>query len=252
VDAEQRASIVQHRIRGPEPGAQLRELRGLMARKHRIKPLYVRVCVPRSLAGVRPAFLNAALQQALLAQHPEWTDNLLAVDESLFSLRPNSHRFPPLTGETVFALKAWDAEALADAFAAPPSPTAMPSVFDLLGLAEDFVPGAYTGLELDLSLPVRHFVEPRVHLEQYLRDAYLPYSLRRVSSPGSSETRYSFDVPAKGLRKKILWAGTFSLGEKGMEAHLEIGPGFDLSAFLDTFYERAHYHARVHITHIKW
>jgi hypothetical protein len=252
IGAEQRASIVEHRIQGPERGTRLGDLRDLMRRKNQLKRLYVRVRVPPSLAGVRPAFLNAALQQAWLAQYPEWTDNLLAVDESLFSLRPNNQRFPPLTGETVFGVKAWNTAALAEVFDRHPSPTSTPSTFRALGLAEDFVPGVYTRLGLDLSLPARHFAEPRVHLEQYLRDAYLPYSLRRIPCPKEDEACYSFDVPQKGLRKKILWAGTFSLGEAGMEAHLEIGPGFDLSVFLGTFYERARYHAQAHITRVEW
>jgi hypothetical protein len=255
---EQRAAIVRHRIHPPEQGSNLVELHDLMARKHRLKPLYVRIRVAPWLAGARPAFLNAALMQELLAQHPDWTDNLLAVSENLFTLRPNDRRFPPLTGETVFALKAWDTRALESALSTPDGPAAKSSfstekrAFEILGLAEDFTPGSYARIGLDLYLPAQHFADPRSILERYLRDAYLPYSLRRVPSDRAGETRYQFEVPKKGLKKKILWGGTFARGEQGMQAHLEIGPAFDLLAFLGTFYERAHYYTRAHITSIKW
>jgi hypothetical protein len=64
--------------------------------------------------------------------------------------------------------------------------------------------------------------------------------------------RYRFEVPPKGLKKKILWGGTFEVDEDGMNAVLEIGTGFDVMAFLDSFYERAYYLARLHVTHVEW
>jgi hypothetical protein len=179
------------------------------------------------------------------------------VSESLFTLRPNDRRFPPLTGETVFAFKAWDLDLLKGVLSSP-SPAARPArstkdtVFEIGGLAENFVPGTYSRLELDLELPARHFADPRGHLERYLRDVYLPYTLRRAPSSRQGETEYCFEVAKKGLKKKILWAGTFALGDQGMVARLEIGPGFDLLAFLGTFYERAHYYAQTYITGIEW
>jgi hypothetical protein len=234
------------------------ELRRIVAHKRQIKPLYVRVRVDRRLGGAQPAFLNALLLRCLLALHPEWTDNLYAVDECLFSVRPNDRRFPPLTGETVFALKARRAEPIAAALdggclLSIPEPATADPAFEMTGWApEGFQPGAYARLGLRLGLPAQHFAEPRAHLERYLRDAYLPYSLRRESPQGVTALGYRFDVPKKGLRKKILWAGTFTLSEAGMSAQLEIGPGFDLRAFLDSFADRAHYYAQSHISSIQW
>jgi radical SAM superfamily enzyme YgiQ (UPF0313 family) len=254
---EQRSAIVRHRVRSA-PGSALANLRDMMARKQRLKPLYIRVRVAAWLAGAQPAYLNAALLKELLSQHPPWTENLLSASECLFTVRPNDRRFPPLTGETVFALKTWDSGAIANALAADHSPTRElgssrdGSAFDVLGLAEDFEPGVYSQVGLDLVLPARYFSDTRAHLERYLRDAYLPYSLRRISPGLAGETRFCFDVPKKGLKKKILYAGTFSLDERGMHAHLEIGPGFDLLKFLEMFYERAHCHVQAHITNVVW
>jgi hypothetical protein len=183
---------------------------------------------------------------------------LLAVNESLFTLRPNDRRFPPLTGETVFALKAWDPEVLSTALsrsdATASHPDGQSPGFTVLSLAEGFQPGVYTRLQLDLHLPAQHFDAPRSHLESYLRDAYLPYSLRREPSSQEGRSRYRFEIPMKGLRKKILWSGCFDLDSSGMEAHLEIGPGFDLREFLETFdrdYPR-HCCAWAHIDSVQW
>jgi hypothetical protein len=216
------------------------------------------VRVARWLAGAQTAFLNTLLFRCLLARYPEWTDDLYAVDECLFSVRPNDRRFPPLTGETVFALRAHEPTPIAAWLESGLSlnvglHSAENPAFEVNGLAPTgFRPGAYRRLGLNLGLPARQFEAPRVHLERYLRDAYLPYSLRRESAEGADETRYRFDVPNKGLKKKILWAGTFALSESGMNAHLEIGQGFDLRAFLDGFADRAHYYAQIYINDIQW
>jgi radical SAM superfamily enzyme YgiQ (UPF0313 family) len=258
VSPEQRSAILGHQIRVPDPGSRLVELRKIVVHKRQIKPLYARVRVARWLAGAQPAFLNTLLLRCLLALHPEWTDNLYAVDECLFSVRPNDRRFPPLTGDTVFALKARHVEPIAagldgGCLLSTLGLDTRDPAFETTGWApEGFQPGAYARLGLDLGLPAQHFTEPRVHLERHLRDAYLPYSLRRESPERATEVGYRFDVPKKGLRKKILWTGRFTLSEAGMNAQLEIGPGFDLRAFLDSFADRAHYYAQAHITSIQW
>jgi len=85
-------------------------------------------------------------------------------------------------------------------------------------------------LGLDIHLPARHFPEPRRTLEAYLRQAYLPYSLRR-----QGDRRYDFWVPPKGIKKKVILGGFFQLGDDGFTAHFSVGPRFDLSAFLQAF-----------------
>jgi hypothetical protein len=138
-------------------------------------------------------------------------------------------------GETVFALKAWDTEALRGTLADPETRFFFAlcdlrfAICAVVGPAEGFTPGEFTRLHLDVHLPGDFFPEPRVHLEQYLRSVYLPYSLRREG------TRYRFDLPAKALKKKILFDGFFEAQEDGFSASLDVGPKFDLLAFLRTF-----------------
>jgi hypothetical protein len=108
-------------------------------------------------------------------------------------------------------------------------------------------PGVFTRLYLDLHLPGDLFSEARARLEQYLRGAYVPYSLRREGAG------YRFDLPAKGLKKKVLFGGFLEAREEGFFAGLEVGPKFDLLAFLRTFGQPNLFHqARVQVSGIEW
>ncbi|MFQ6100970.1 MAG: B12-binding domain-containing radical SAM protein [Anaerolineae bacterium] len=245
VDEEQRRAITRHRIRQPERGPYLAQLREVVARKRRLQPAYFLLRLDPWLAGVLPEFLNGLVFKELLARYPELVDNLLAVRESLFTLHPNDRRFPSVSGEAVFGLKAWDVEALRRTLADPRGRVGLD--FEIVGPAERFTPGAFTRLHLDVHLPGDLFPEPRVRLEQYLRGAYLPYSLRREDSG------YRFDLARKALKKKILFDGSFETREEGFFASLDVGPKFDLLAFLQTFGEKhLSRHAQVRVSMIQW
>jgi len=251
-DEEQRRAITHHQIQQPERGRYMAQLREVMARKRRLQPVYFLLCLDPLLAGVLPAFLNAFVFKEILVRYPELVDNLLAVRESLFTLRPNARRFPSVSGETVFALKAWDVEALARTLAEETrfSGKNLVSGFQaiqIVGPVEGFTPGTFTRLHLDVRLPGDVFPDPRSRLEQYLRSAYLRYSLRREG------TRYRFDLPRKALKKKILFSGFLETREKDFFASLDVGPKFDLMAFLQTFGgENLFRHARVRVSGIQW
>ena len=248
VDEGQRRAITHHQIHRPERGLYMEQLREIMARKRRLQPAYFLLCLDPWLAGVLPEFVNAFVFREILTCYPELVDNLLSVRESLFTIRPNDSRFPSVVGgETIFALKAWNAEVLEAGF----FPKNLVSGFEIIGPAEGFTPGVFTGLRLDVHLPGDIFPEPRVRLEEYLRSAYLRYSLRRDGA------RYCFDLPRKSLKKKLVFGGFFepyeSEGGEGLFASLDVGPKFDLLAFLRTFGgEGLFRHARVRVSEIGW
>jgi ferredoxin len=255
VDEEQRRAITHHRILQPERGPYMAQLREVMARKRRLQPVYFLLNLDALLAGVESAFLNAFVFREILAGCPDLVDNLLSVRENLFTLRPNDRRFPAVSGETVFALKAWDMEALAQALETGFLRGNLVSGCEIIGPVEGFTPGVFTRLHLDVHLPDDRFPEPRARLEHYLRSAYLPYSLRREGS------RYRFDLPRKALKKRILFGGYFEPyrgegGDKregGLFASLDVGPKFDLAAFLETFGGEDLFHcARVRVSQIEW
>jgi hypothetical protein len=125
--------------------------------------------------------------------------------------------------------------------------------FEVVGPARGFAPGVFARAEIEMHLPAAHFPEPRAHLERYLRDTYLPYSLRREEPRQGGTDRFSFDVPSKGIRKKTLFGGAFEIGAQGTDARLQIGPGFDVMAFLEGFEERDLYRqATVHVLRVEW
>jgi radical SAM superfamily enzyme YgiQ (UPF0313 family) len=258
-DAAQRRAITHHQIRQPERRPYMAQLREVMARKRRLQPAYFLVRLDPLLADVLPELLDAFVFRDILTHYPELVDNLLAVRESLFTIRPNDRRFPTMGGETVFALKAWDVEALETRFVGRTETRFFLKNLvstQIVGPVEGFTPGAFTQLHLDMHLPGEFFPEPRARLEEYLRSAYLPYSLRRESARQHG-ARYRFDLPAKALKKKILFDGFFEICDDenggGLFANLNIGPKFDLLAFLRTFGEENLYrHARLEVSGIQW
>jgi hypothetical protein len=242
---EEREAIVHHRTRVPDSGNHIARLRETMGRKHRIQPVYYRIWLDPLVEGTTPAYLNAFVFREILARYPELTETLLSVRESLFTHPMNDRRFPTMSGETVFAVKAWDAAALGHILADPRWQAG--DHIRVVRLAEKFVPGTFTRLHLDLHLPAEHFSEPRRVLERYLRDAYLPYSLRREGS------RYRFDVPKKGLKKKVILSGWFEASEEGFGASLDIGTRFDLVGFLREFGRGGLTHYTKHvISDVEW
>ncbi len=222
-DEEHRRAVLHHRIRIPDLGPYLAELQDVVNRKRRLRPVYYRLRTDAALSGVHPAFLNAFVFRQILARAPELAENLLSVREALFTVPPNDRRFPTLGGETVFALRAWDADALRAALSSLPAPG---EGLEVRGPVENFTPGAFTKAHLALSLPLP-LPTARAALEGYLRGAYVPFSLRREGEG------YGIEVPPRGRKKKVLFGGYLEGQEERTAVVLEVGPKFDLRALLE-------------------
>jgi hypothetical protein len=241
-DEDQRRAITRHQVRQPERGAYLGRLREVMARKRRLQPVYFRFWLEPWLAGASAEFLNAFVFREIIARCPELVDNLLSVRESLFAVRPNVGRFPGMSGETVFALKAWDIDEIETMF------LSLRLQKNLVSAAHDFEPGVFSRLRLEVRLPGEFFPDPRARLEAYLRGVYVRYSVRREGGG------YRFDVAHKALKKKVLFGGFFETREGDeFAASLDVGPRFDLMAFLRTFGGKGrHHYAQVRVSEIEW
>lgn len=245
-DEAQRRALTQHQAHQPKRSQYLTQLREVMTRKRQLQPVYVRLRTEPWLAGVEPAFRNGFVFKTLLARYPELTDNLLSARESLFTVKPNDRRFPCVSGETVFALKAWDATALYQTLFDAPEHT--DDGLELVGPAKEFSPGEFQRLHLDIRLPGEFFPKPRARLEEYLRGAYLPYSLRR-----EGEKRLVFDLSSKALKKKITFGGSIEEWEGGFLVSLDAGAKFDLGEFLGRFGEKGlSCHAQVQASDVQW
>jgi radical SAM superfamily enzyme YgiQ (UPF0313 family) len=235
LDESQRRQITQHQIDLPDKTPYLAQVDEMVTRKRRLKPLYYLLDVSGVPVGVQPALLNAFVMRALLAHYPDLSDNLLAVRESLFTVLPPSQgrkgakrgRYMAMPGESIFALVAWDAGALQRSLVEPIA--GAPPPVHVVGPAAGFQPGLFTRIHLDLTLDSALFPQARQQLEEMLRESYVPYSLRR------EDQGYRFEVPQKGMRKKVLLGGHFQVDVQAFRAALDVGPRFDLLAFLERF-----------------
>ncbi len=180
----------------------------LEADKRRLVPLYVRATLPDDFCGHSPQWVAARLLQGILARHPELAENLLAAEEALFSAGENEERQIIPSGETVLALKAWNAQTLAAAVTtdsgdgprldaallhADPHP---PSV----ALPRAFAPGAF----LRATWQLRTAAAPREaanHASAWLKELHLPHTLRRNQeswlielAPAAAKKRCVFEL----------------------------------------------------------
>lgn len=238
-DSTTRASILEHVMQHPG-AAYLMDLTALMRSKWRLKPAYMRLRLPPEVAGRGVEWLNAYVLRSLLQAYPDWTDNLLSVQESLFSTKDNRSRYTGLYGETVFAVKAWDLTALATL-----TPGETFAGIEFLGCLDTFEPGAFQRMDVVLHLPSAHFPAAGQQLRKFLQDAYVPVNLRR------DDKGYSFDISAKARKKKMLFAGHYRQDELVFEAHLSVSPKFDLLGYLRAGFEKDRWReARVEVVSV--
>lgn len=238
-DADERRALLTHRIT-PPPSSYWQTLPQLMQTKWRLKPVYVRMRVPDFAMWTAPEWRNAWALRTLLAAEPALEETLLAARESLFTVREQQSRWGALGGETIFALKAWDPEALAAQVSARVSP-------DVLGLAERFTPGTFQTARVHLTLPAELFPAAALRLRDFLRGAYLPVNLRRA---GES---LQLELSPKALKKRIVLAGDCMQTATHSRIMLHVSDRFDLLGFLRSFghqdlYRKAH----VTVSELQW
>ncbi len=224
VTPQQRAALANHQVAPPVP-ATLRELEAVMTTRRHLRPLFITLDVPDLAAGTTPEWLRAFVLRALLTALPDQVDNLLAVQEVLFSRHDFRERFGVgLTGHLPFALTAWDTAALQAALERHG-----PELADGLRLV-GALPAAPEGLsraDLRLSLPTPFFSDAHEVLRDFLRAVYVPCNLRR------HDALWVLDLPSQALKKKVVLAGQYA-PEIG-EMRLTVGPKFDLRGYLDRF-----------------
>jgi hypothetical protein len=191
----------------------------LMRRKARLKPVYMALEVPREAAGGSPEWLEAWMLRRLLERHPALSENLLSVREILFAGLGPRERFPPWYGRSVFALTAWEPEALTALPAAPPESPALPTT-----------PQVAT-MRLRLELPERFFPRAAERLAQYLTAEHAPATVRRAGED------LLLQPGPQALKRKVLLAGAVRAAGDTTIAELTVGPRFRLRRYLATFPE---------------
>lgn len=208
--------------RPPVPAARIARVSELMQRKHRLKPVFVTVRVPRDAAGFGPEWRDAGLMRTLLRAHPDQIENVLAIRECLLGSWIGSSE-APWFGWTVIAVTAWDtASALRALRVLGGEPVQGPPAGEAL---------SFRSLELRLELPAPYFRGAGARLAQFLNGQHVPVTLQR-SGEGSM-----YVAGDKARRRKALMEGTFSDTPEATVLLLRVGPKFPVADYLDSFAE---------------
>ena len=189
-NADERHALTD-RIRTPRIAAEtIGAITRIEVEKRRLTPLYLRTVLPAEFAEHGRAWVSARLMQRLLAEYPEQTENLLSVEEVLFSAGDNEDRFVIPAGETVLRLKAWDCSAFTSADGAG---------LNLTPLSTDtFTPGSFAKAAWDVHTQL----SPRDAAQQasaWLKELRLPHTLRRESDA------WKIDLAPAAAKKRIIF-----------------------------------------------
>ena len=192
--------------------------------------------LPDDFAGRSPRWVSARLMQALLTRHPEWTENLLAIEEALFSVGENEGKLPVPAGETVLLFKAWDPAALRAALAAgesedPPLALVPPGTF---------TPGAFTSAAWELHTTAA----PREAAHQasvWLKELHLPHTLRKENE------LWRIDLAPAAVKKRCVYELSVRPEAEGSCVSIRFSPKahlLDLMARLPPAVGQAHIRCR--------
>jgi radical SAM superfamily enzyme YgiQ (UPF0313 family) len=198
-----------------------RALDELMDRKHRLKPVYVNVRLPRETAGMGAPWIDAWLLRKYLAGHPAEADNILSVNGTFAAGMAMNADDLPWFGQTVAAVIAWDAARLVRSLGDAAGP--------LGTILEEWDPETVKRISVRVELPRRFFPDPAQRLADFLRDAHAPVTLSR--SGGVT----TFTAAAKSLKRRMLLAGTCSSSAEGTAFELQIGSRPFLREWLESF-----------------
>jgi hypothetical protein len=238
-DEASRKAILTHRIVMPAP-SYWQTLPQIMQKKWRLKPIYVRMRIPDFALWTQSEWRNTWALRTLLATAPELEELLLATSEALFTVREQQMRWGAVAGETIFALKAWDQEALLGQMAS----VALP---EISGIAENFTPGTFQDARLQITLPAAFFPGASSRLRDFLRENYLPVNLRRVGE------NTHLELSPKALKKRIVFEGCCTSDETASKIQLHVGDRFDLLGFLRSFGHQDLYRkAQVTVSDLQW
>jgi Radical SAM proteins, N-terminal/Radical SAM superfamily len=188
--------------------------------KRRLPLLYRIVTLPESSAGLQPATLSAVLMRELLSRHPDLMENLLSVEEELFSFGENEDRFQIPCGKTVVAFRAWDRKALQRALA---------DAAPLIGgeVPEGFQPGVFS----KASCLLHTSLTPRVAAEsgsKWLKDLHLAHTLCKAGEG------WKLDLAPAALKKKMLYTCSLQPIEGGTCITLEFSSKLQLRDWIST------------------
>jgi radical SAM superfamily enzyme YgiQ (UPF0313 family) len=215
-----------HHLQKPSDRDWLKKFTALMDAKAKLRPFYGRFGLAPELAGATPEWLNAFVLRELLAAQPDQAENLLSVREILFTAGDNAARWPVFSGETIFALKAWDAEQLLAALAGYSSEKVRWLGQEFPSLGKDSTP-VFQALEIELQLPTEFFPDAENVFQRWLKERRIAFSLRR--------TEHGLSLQLDPKKKTFLTKAELERHEGETRLNLTAGPAFDLAGFIAAF-----------------
>jgi len=188
--------------------------------KRQLVPLYRSVNLPDAYSGHQSAYVNAELMRHLLRHHPDLMDNLLSVEEALFTVGDNDERFLVPSGLTVVAFRAWDRKALVNTLAA-----ASPLIGGEVGTG--FQPGVFSKASclLHTALLPRDVAQSA---SKWLTSLHLPHTLCRAGEG------WRLDLAPGALKKKMIYACSVEPIDGGTCVALECSSKLGLREWLLT------------------
>jgi radical SAM superfamily enzyme YgiQ (UPF0313 family) len=214
---EETRRIVRHPRAQRISEADIEDVARVESSKRRLPLVYRVVTLPESCAGLSPATLNAELMRQLLSRHPDLVDNLLSVEEVLFSFGENEDRFQIPCGQTVAAFRAWDQKALRRALS------------DAEPLIGDEAPeGFQSGVFSKASCLLHTALAPRVAAEsgsKWLKDLHLAHTMCKAGEG------WRLDLAPAALKKKMLYSCSLQPVEGGTCITLEFSSKLPLKAW---------------------
>jgi hypothetical protein len=223
----ERAGLTTHPRAPQVPRTAVAKVGELTRAKQRLPAVYRRVRLSAEFAGRGPAWVSARLLQAYLAARPEEVENVLSIDEWLFTGTAAARaRFPQPAGLTVVALRAWRPEAIPERLDGGDA-----AAVTWLGAIEACETGGFAAASWHLA--VAGALGPVAAVtEAWLRAAHLAFTLRRDGAASR------FELAPAARRKRIVSALSCRPTAAGVELELALHPKADLRALI-TALERA-------------
>ena len=217
---EEKMSLVHHPRVQDITNDDIEILSRMDAAKRQLVPLYRYVNVPDTYSGHQSEYVNAELMRHLLQHYPALMDNLLSVEEALFTAGDNDERFLVPSGQTVMAFRAWDRKALISTHA---------DEFPLMGceVGADFQPGFFSKASylLHTALLPREIAQSA---SQWLNNLHLPHTLCRAGDG------WRLDLAPAALKKKTIYLLVLQPVEGGTRVTLECSSKLALREWLAT------------------
>ncbi|MCX7007644.1 MAG: hypothetical protein NTY53_10435, partial [Kiritimatiellaeota bacterium] len=224
--ATERKRQTGHRLQKPTNRDWLKKFAALMEAKAKLRLIYGRFWLAPELAGATSEWLNAFVLRSLLTVLSDQVENLLGVREILFTAGDNAARWPVFSGETIFALKAWDTEELLAGMAGFSSEKVRWLGQEFPSLGKDSAP-VFQALEIELRLPAEFFPDAENIFQRWLKERRIAFSLRR--------TDRGLNLQLDPKKKTFLTKTELERHDTETVFQLTAGPAFDLAELIAAF-----------------